>query len=72
MALLKGKLPAQVRKARKAARMASKAAVGTSKVLNAAGMTGAARKVGAAGRTGRAVTRGQPVKAVKNARTLNR
>ena len=52
--------------------MASKAAVGTSKVLNAAGMTGAARKVGAAGRTGRAVTRGQPVKAVKNARTLNR
>ena len=62
----------QLKAVRKGTRMASKAAVGTSKVLNAAGMTGAARKVGAAGRTGRAVTRGQPVKAAKHARTLNR
>ena len=72
MGILKGKLPAQVRKARKAARMASKAAVGTSKVLNQVGMTGAARKVGAAGRAGRAATRGQPMKAAKHASTLRR
>ena len=72
MAILKGKLPGSIRKARKAARMASKAAVGTSKVLNQVGMTGAARKVGAAGRAGRAATRGQPMKAAKHASTLRR
>ena len=72
MAILKGKLPAQVRKARKAARLASKAAVGAGKLASAAGATGVGRKLQAGGRAGRAATRGQPMKAAKHASTLRR
>ena len=52
--------------------MASKAAVGAGKAASAAGFTGTGRKLQAGGRTARAATRGQPVKAAKHARTLNR
>ena len=71
MAILKGKLPGSIRKARKAARMAAKATVGAGKLVSVV-KPGVGRKMVAGGRTARAATRGQPVKAAKNARTLRR
>ena len=62
----------QFKAARKAARMAAKGVTTTGKLASAAGFTGTGRKLQAGGRTARAATRGQPVKAAKHARTLNR
>ena len=61
----------QLKAVRKGARMASKASVGLGKAVSIV-KPGVGRKMVAAGRTGRAATRGQPVKAAKHARTLNR
>ena len=62
----------KIKKARKVARMASKAAVGAGKIASAAGATGVGRKMQAGGRVGRAATRGQGMKAAKNVRALRR
>ena len=67
MALIK-----KLKKARKAARMASKAAVGAGKIASAAGATGVGRRLQAGGRAGRAATRGQGIKAAEHASTLRR
>ena len=65
-------LQKKLKKARKIARMGSKATIGASKLVTAAGYTGVGRKMGAAGRVGRAATRGQGMKAAKNVRALRR
>ena len=66
MALIK-----KLKKARKVARMGAKATVGAGKLVSIY-KPGVGRKMVAGGRTARAATRGQPVKAAKNARTLRR
>ena len=67
MALIK-----KLKKARKAARMASKGAIGAGKIATQLGATGVGRKLQAGGRAGRAATRGQGIKAAKHASTLRR